>query len=245
MGVYKHYQAMPEGGRLAGRLRTDRLLCVLYAELIHHPAGPCDTARLDRGEREACLNEIAGNPVFGSRAAVDRLYADLQAELTRAATEFPGLPQRSAYFKLQGFDQQLETALAGTSRPDAEDLARMLIWGAEAFAPAGFGGRNVQLRVVPPLLGAEAAGLLQGLDPEPFDGCEEEWEVVKQPLPPAPPPKRRGGPEAARNSHHRRCVCLTPPLRSGEGVGGRGSFTDSGRSSAACMSRPPPGARQS
>src|SRR5262245_3457304 len=44
-------------------------------------------------------------------------------------------------------------------------------------------------------------------------GRRNDWlSRVKQPLPPAPSPKRRGGAER-----------LTPPLRFGEGVGGRGS----------------------
>ena len=40
---------------------------------------------------------------------------------------------------------------------------------------------------------------------------------MKQPLPPTPSPKRRGGQEA---------LCLSPPLRFGEGVGGRGPGFD-------------------
>jgi hypothetical protein len=179
MGVYHHYQAMPESSRLARRLRSERPLCVLYAELIHQPAGPYDTARLPPEVLDEYLTWIAGNPVFGSRAAVDRVYADLQAELARAAAEFPGLPQRAAYFKVQAFDHQLARALAGAGRTDAEALADTLVWGAGPFAPEGFGTRNVQLQVVPAPLVAEAAGLLVGVDSEAFAGWEEEWEEFR------------------------------------------------------------------
>jgi hypothetical protein len=179
MGIYLHYQSMPEASRLARRLRTEQLLCVLYAALIHRPAGPYDTACLPPQELDEYLTEIARNPLFGSRAAVDRLYADLQAELVRAAKEFPGLPQRAAYFKLQDFEHQLSQALASTGRADAKALAETIVWGAERFAPEGFGTRDVQLRVVPPPLVAEAAGLLQGVDPEAFAGWEEEWEAFR------------------------------------------------------------------
>ncbi len=179
MGVYRHYQAMPEDSQLARRLRTERPLCVLYTELIHRPAGPYDTARLQSAEREEHLTEIAGNPLFGSRAVVDRVYADLQAELARAANEFPGLPDRATYFKLQDFDQQLAQVLAGIGRADADALVKTLVWGAGPFVPEGFGTSNVQLCIVSPSRVAEAAGLLQSIDPELFDGWEEEWEAFR------------------------------------------------------------------
>jgi hypothetical protein len=179
MGVYLHYQAMPEDSRLARRLRSERPLCVLYCELIHRPAGPYDTVRLRPEELDDYLAEIARNPVFGSRAAVDRVYSDLQAELARAAEEFPGLPKRVAYFKLHDFGRHLARALARAGRADAEELADKFVMGAGRFAPDGFGTGDVQLQVVSPPLVAEAAALFRGVDPASFAGWEEEWAAFR------------------------------------------------------------------
>jgi hypothetical protein len=179
MGVYLHYQAMPEGSRLARRLRADRPLCAMYCELIHRPAGPYDTVRLQPEELDDYLDEIAGNTVFGSRGAVARVYAHLQPELARAAEEFPGLPQRAAYFKLHDFDEHLARALARAGREDAEGLADKLVMGAGRFAPDGFGTGDLVLRVVPPPLVSEAAALLRGIGAGAFPGCEEEWAAFR------------------------------------------------------------------
>jgi hypothetical protein len=152
----------------------------MYAELIHRPAGPFDTPRLEPQELDGYLTEIALNPVFGSRPIVDRVFADLRAELSRAAEESPGLPGRSAYFKLQDQDRDLARALATAGRVDAEQLAHAVILGAGPFAPEGFGTGDVRLRLIPPPLVAEAARLLQGLDPEQFGDWEEEFPEFRQ-----------------------------------------------------------------
>jgi hypothetical protein len=179
MGVYLHYQAIPEASRLFLRLKAEQPLCVMYAELIHRPAGPYDTSRLPPGELDTYLSEIATNPVFGSRPVVDRVFADLQAELARAAREFPGLPGRATYMKLQDFDRYLARALARVGRRDAGPLADALVMGAGPLAPDGFGTRNLRLRLVRPPLVAEAAGLLRGIGPEQFDGWEEEFAAFR------------------------------------------------------------------
>jgi hypothetical protein len=175
MGVYLHYQAMPEGSRLFRRLRVEQALCIMYAELIHRPAGPYDTARLLPEERDRFLADIAHNPVFGSRPAVDRAYQDLQAELDLAAADFPGLPDRAAYLKLEDFDRDLARALTRAGRPDAGPLADALVMGAVPLAPEGFGTGDVELRLVPPPLVAEAAELLRDIGPEQFEGSEGDF----------------------------------------------------------------------
>src|SRR5262249_46650301 len=64
----------------------------------------------------------------------------------------------------------------------------------------------------------------RGAGPVPAAGA-----LFAEPLPPAPSPKRRGGAEGEQAgllyllpAEGGRC-CLSPPLRLGEGVGGRGS----------------------
>lgn len=178
MGVYVQYQAMPEASRLARRLRTERPLCVMYCHLIHLPAGPYDSTRLEPRELDDHLTWIAGNSVFESREEVDRVYGDLLAELARAADEHPGLPNRSAYFKLQDFDEQLERALTRAGQQGAARLAETLVLGAEPFAPDGFGGGDVELRFVQASLVEQAARLLRGLDDEELQG-EPEWEEFR------------------------------------------------------------------
>jgi hypothetical protein len=179
MGVYLHYQSMPEASRLFRRLRTERPLCVMYAELTHRPAGPYDTARLPPDDLDESMADIATNPVFGSRPAADRVFADLQAELARAADEYPGLPERAAYFKLQDFEQRLARALTRAGRADAEALAATLVWGPGPFAPKDFGTGDVQLRLVLPPLVAEAAELLRDIEPEQFAGWEDELAAFR------------------------------------------------------------------
>jgi hypothetical protein len=179
MGAYGCYQAMPEESRLFRRLRTERALCVMYASSIHQPRGPYDIAHLPPSELADYLAEIAKEPVFGSRAAVDRVFADLQAELLSAAEEYPGLPHRAAYFKLSDFDEYLADALANAGRADAAALTHQIVMGTESFAPGMFGRGDMPLRVVPSPLVAEAAGLLRNIGPEQFPGWEEEWEAFR------------------------------------------------------------------
>jgi hypothetical protein len=152
----------------------------MYAELIHRPAGPFDTTRLEPRELDNYLTEIARNPVFGSRPAVDRVFADLRAELSRAADRSPGLPGRSAYFKLHDQDRDLARAFAKAGRADAEQMAHAVVLGAGPLTPEGFGTSDVQLRLIPPPLVAEAARLLHDLDPKQFDGWEEEFPEFRQ-----------------------------------------------------------------
>jgi hypothetical protein len=179
MGVSLYYQAMPEASRLCRRLRSEQPLCVMYAELIHRPAGPYDTDRLPPTEREDLLSGIGRNPVFGSRAAADRVYADLRGELARAAAEFPGLPRRAAYFKMHDyFDHHIARALA-PARADAGELADRLIMGAGPFAPDGFGTADLQLQFAPPALVAEAAELFRDIKPAAFPGWDEEWAAFR------------------------------------------------------------------
>jgi hypothetical protein len=170
---------MPEGSRLLRRLRYERPLCVMYAELIHRPAGPYDTARLPPGELDDYLAEIARNLVFGSRPAVDSVFADLRAELAWAAEEFPGLPARGAYVKLQDQDRDLARALARAGRPDGERIAGAIVMGAGPLAPEGYGTGDVRPRFVPPPLVAEAADLLREIGPQRFEDWEELSECLR------------------------------------------------------------------
>jgi hypothetical protein len=180
MGVYLHYQALPADSRLARRLRTERPVCLLYATLIHNPAGPYDAARLPAAERNNLLTGIANNPVFGSRAEVDRVYADLQAELARADDEFPGLRRRAAYFKISDdFEDRLARVLARAGRADAAELADELLMGTGPFAPEGFGTVEVSLRFVPPARAAEGAALLRAADPAVFAQHGDDWPAFR------------------------------------------------------------------
>ncbi len=179
MGVYLHYQAMPDDSRLARLLRAERLLCVMYCEVIHRPAGPWDTVRLPLNDFDETLSSIADNPAFGSLGTAMQAYDDLRAELERAEREYPGLRRRAAYFKLIDFDAQLARGLAAAGRPDAEWLADSLVWGTERFAPDGFGGRNVTLQRVPSPLVADAAVQLRGVGPEAFDWRADDWAAFR------------------------------------------------------------------
>lgn len=174
MGVYLHYQALPEASRLTRQLRSEQPLCVLYAELIHRPAGPYDFARLAPVDRDNYFDDIAANPVFGSPAALADVYADLQAELARADAEYPELAERSAYFKLGDFELWLARVLAAPGRADAARLASTLIWGGEPFAPAGFGTDDIELHYVSPAVVSEAAAVLRVAGsvtgPDPWSG---------------------------------------------------------------------------
>ncbi|HET6571991.1 MAG TPA: hypothetical protein VFG68_00185 [Fimbriiglobus sp.] len=179
MGVYLHYQAMPDDSRLARRLRTNRPLCAMYCELIHSPAGPWDPDRLPLDDFDEALADIANNPEFGSLPAAVQAYDDLRAELERAEREYPGLRRRAAYFKLIDFDAQLARGLVAAGCPDAERLAGVMVWGAGQFAPDGFGGRNVTLQHIPPPLVADAAKQLRGVEPGAFEWRADDWESFR------------------------------------------------------------------
>lgn len=179
MGVYLHYQAMPDGGRLARLLRTERPLRAMYCELVHHPAGPWDTDRLPPDDLDELLTEVAGEPAFGSLPVAVQVYNDLRAELERSEREYPGLRRRAAYFKLIEFDVQLAHGLVTAGCPNAEWLAEALVWGVERFALDGFRSRNVALRYVPPPMVSVAAEQLQGVGAGAFDGWTGDWEAFR------------------------------------------------------------------
>lgn len=179
MGVHLHYQAMPEGSRLFARLRAERPLCVMYAGVIHSPAGPYDTDGLDPHELDDLLGDLAGNPAFGSWGAVDRAYADFRGELVRAADEFPGLRERSAYFKLVEVDERLAGVLARAGCPDARALADALVWGAEPFAPDGWGTGDVTLQLVPAALVARGADWLGRVPTPRPDQCAGDFDALR------------------------------------------------------------------
>lgn len=179
MGVYLHYQAMPEESCLFRRLRSELPLCVMYCEVVHHPAGPFDPDRLSHDEFDEFVETIARNPVFGSVWVAQQGYDDLRGELERAESEHPGLRQRAAYFKLSDFDARLAAGLADAGH-DPERLAEPSVFGTEQFAPDGFSGRNVTLQYAPPPFVAAAADAFRGVSAKWFSDWEVEWTAFRQ-----------------------------------------------------------------
>lgn len=180
MGIYLHYQAMPDDSRLARLLRTEQRFCAIYCEVIHRPAGPWDTDRLPLDNFNETLADIAQNPTFGSLPKALQAYGDLRSELERAERSYPGLRRRAAYFKIIDFDAKLACGLAAAGNPDAERLDHSLVWGAGRFAPEGFGGRDVILQSVPPPLVADAAGQLRAVSPAAFDLRANDWAAFRR-----------------------------------------------------------------
>ena len=179
MGFYIHYQAMPEGSRLFRRLRSDWLLCAMYGECIHRPAGPFDIAQLPPDELNGYLDEIAANPLFGLRQTAERAFADLQAELARANREYPGLARRSAYFELSYFDDRVANALARAGAPNGREFARAIFLGTEPFPSDSPDNDYVELQLLPPRLVAEAASRLSKVGPEEISGWEKTFPAFR------------------------------------------------------------------
>jgi hypothetical protein len=175
MGVYVHYQAVPADGELFRRLRDDPQFCVLYKMLLHRPCGPFDTRRLDADEVEELLNDIAGEEVFGSRAAVDRMMAELHRELAAATIAHPGLEQRAVYIKSNcDFDRHLERALQAQGHPSAGTLVSDLIFGNVAFEWG-----DGELTYVPTATVAEAARWFGPIDPASFGRLGDDFRAFR------------------------------------------------------------------
>jgi hypothetical protein len=188
MSFYTYYQAIPERSRLLERLRGEGRFCCLYTGLIPYGPGPFHLDELDPSELDDILNDFAGGELFGTREEVDGCLGDITAELSEAATVYPGLGGRVAYIEKQ--HREIEEPLAQELRCRGSEadvkLMTELLYGGDALAPAFFDRYRSQLRLIPASTVAEGAKRLAGveLSEEAHDisdyACEQfrEWKSL-------------------------------------------------------------------
>ena len=177
MSTHSYYQALPEQSRLFQRLRTDRALHTLYADLTLLGGGPLHLSDLDPSEIDETLDYLTEDrAAFKSRAEAERTLSELRQELKQACTSFPGIEDRAAYF--EQVHRELETLLprelSRVGYDLAEPLVQVLLYGDDLLAPALGDYRNSPLRLNAAPVVQEGARALFALKPEVLDRAIED-----------------------------------------------------------------------
>jgi hypothetical protein len=161
-------QALPEESRLYARLRDDRRVATLFAQLFNAGGGPYSWATLS--DLDEHLDGIAKHvEAFASRADVDRAMADLLTGLEQARAAHPGLEGRRVFLDKTQWDieERLNEELRRRGHSEMEPFVSAILFGAATLTPPGVEGpMGDGLRLVPPATVREAARILDPISPE-------------------------------------------------------------------------------
>src|SRR5205814_1408597 len=94
MGIPLILQAIPDPSHLLTRLRTDKQLGTLFADLYSMGGGPFTWAEMD--DLDETLQDLVGRGVFGSPDDAKKAFTDLIGEWDSARVSHPGLGERRA-----------------------------------------------------------------------------------------------------------------------------------------------------